>query len=155
MTKSNHEDLHNQTTLFDFVLSPSSDTGPCKLRTKSHVPLCIKKADNLLAFIMNATKKKMYLKPSSHISVIKVSPGYTCRRNRPNIFLTICGSPLQIHLIIALTAKPSVHSPCNIGRENLQQMIKISVNTTFAMHPKSAMKRRRCYILLLYRKHNM
>ena len=29
------------------------------------------------------------------------------------------GSPLQIHRMIALTANPSVHSPCSMGRENL------------------------------------
>lgn len=62
-----------------------------------------------------------YLDPSSHISVISVSPGYTGRSNRPDILLTMLGSPPHIHLIIPLTAKPSVHSPCSIGRENLDK----------------------------------
>ena len=66
-------------------------------------------------------QKGLYLKPSSHISVIKVSPGYTCKRNRPDMLLTKFGSPLQIHLMIALTANPSVHNPGKIGRENLWQ----------------------------------
>uniref|UniRef100_A0A6N2LFE2 Uncharacterized protein n=1 Tax=Salix viminalis TaxID=40686 RepID=A0A6N2LFE2_SALVM len=63
---------------------------------------------------------QFYLKPSSHISVIKVSPGYTCKRNRPDMVLMVFASPLQMHLMIALTANPSEHNPCNIGRENLQ-----------------------------------
>lgn len=35
------------------------------------------------------------------------------------MLLTMFGPPLHIHLMIALTAKPSVHSPWSIGRENL------------------------------------
>lgn len=60
-----------------------------------------------------------YLMPWSHISVINASPGYTCKRNRPDMLFTMFGSPLQMHLMIALTANPSVHNPCSIGRENL------------------------------------
>lgn len=66
------------------------------------------------------TESEFYLKPSSHISVIIVSPGKTVVRNRPDMVLTAVGSPLQTHLMIALIAKPSVHNPCNIGRGNLQ-----------------------------------
>lgn len=69
-------------------------------------------------------QKRFYLKPSSHISVIKVSPGYTCKRNRADMLLTKFGSPRQTHLMIALTANPSVHNPCNIGRENLHKMLE-------------------------------
>lgn len=65
-------------------------------------------------------EREFYLKPSSHISVIRVSPGKTVVRNRPDMVLTAVGSPLQTHLMIALIANPSVHSPCNIGRGNLQ-----------------------------------
>lgn len=38
------------------------------------------------------------------------------------MLLTTSGSPPHIHLIIALTAKPRVHSPCSIGRENLDKI---------------------------------
>lgn len=69
-------------------------------------------------------QKRFYLKPSSHISVIKVSPGYTCKRNLADMLLIKFGSPRQIHLMIALTANPSVHNPCNIGRENLDKMLE-------------------------------
>lgn len=37
--------------------------------------------------------------------------------------LTAVGSPLQTHLMIALIANPSVQSPCNIGRGNLQRKL--------------------------------
>lgn len=40
------------------------------------------------------------------------------------MFLMMFASPLQIHLMIALTANPSVHNPCNIGRENLQDVMR-------------------------------
>lgn len=65
---------------------------------------------------------KFYLEPCSHISVIKVSPAYTGRRNRYDIPFTMFGSPLQIQtdLMIAPTTNPSVHNPCNIGCGNLQ-----------------------------------
>lgn len=32
--------------------------------------------------------------------------------------LMMFASPLQMHLMTALTANPSEHNPCNIGREN-------------------------------------
>jgi hypothetical protein len=38
--------------------------------------------------------------------------------------LMMFASPLQMHLMTALTANPSEHNPCNIGRENLQHVKK-------------------------------
>ena len=75
-------------------------------------------------------RAKLYLKPWSHISVIRVSPGKTVARNLPDMVLTALGSPLHIHLMIAFIANPSVHSPCSIGRGNLHsaQVLKKQVS---------------------------
>lgn len=126
--KLNDEHLQSQRAHFDFALLPLPDKWPCRLKQKKKTQNCTehthKKLNVKLLLLLIQREKKIHLKPWSHISVTKVSPGYTCKRNRLNIFLTMFGSPLQINLMIALTANPIVHSPCNIGREKLQHRMQ-------------------------------
>lgn len=47
------------------------------------------------------------------------------------MFLIMFWSPPQMHLITALTANPSVQSPCRIGRENLFKVEKKKKSENF------------------------
>ena len=144
--KSNDGHPHSQITLSGFVLSPLTDISPCRFQQKSHFPKHLERTliklwieyalwlttrwKEILEEISSKEchKKGLYLKSSSHISVIKVSPGNMCKRNLPVMLLIKFGSPLQIHLMIALTANPSVHNPCKIGRENLWQCVRTKLD---------------------------
>lgn len=109
---------HNQRAPLDLFLSLLFDKLPWQNQS-----IDISSVNNRIQVCMHLSKDyfNTYFVPSGHISVIRVSPGYTWRRNRPKMLFTAVSSPLQIDLMMALTAKPNVQRPCRIGRENLHK----------------------------------